>query len=137
MSKNKKDVIFDLGDDNSITVKNGKGKFITINDNVRKYTAAGSASTSDYINLPDDADPTDDTNPEDDTNPIDNNSKRDFVEKTWFADDDNFVSDDLNSILQTNSIDYSTEDIINTDNLLSKDINLMTLNSNKKSTRNA
>ena len=107
--KNKKDVTFTIGN-NSIEVKNGKGKDITVNNYThKKCTLDGSASTS----------------------------SKNFVEDTWFTQDDHFVSDDLNSILQTNSIDYSTENIINTDNLFSKDINLITLNSNKKSTRNA
>ncbi|MBR1729738.1 MAG: hypothetical protein IJ728_09470 [Selenomonadaceae bacterium] len=99
----KKDVIFDLGD-GTITVKNGKGKKITINNSTQTYkTNSTDSRVAAYAEF-----------------------DQNVVNETWFTADDNIAGNDLDSILQTNSIDYSTETQTDTNIFTDIDSDLVT-----------
>ena len=113
----KKDVVFNLADGNTIRVKNGKGKNIKINEDIRKYNKVGSESISKYIkNQSNEIDEeNEDNRPEnlDSTQTVASAMMEKAVDDMWFTADDDFAGNELNSILPTNSVNHYTERMTN------------------------
>ena len=94
----KNDVTFNLGNGNSIKVKNGKKKSITINNYTETYKKSGSSQISLYVRSQqndEDGRPLESVSTQTASSPM---MERIF-DDTWFATDNNFVNDDLNTIL--------------------------------------
>ena len=97
----KKDVIFNLGNGNTVKVKNGKGKEITINEYTNTYKKTESSSINLYVKSQ--------QNNENDYS-IEANSTQQIAssfmleqtfDEPWFVTDDDFANDELHAILST------------------------------------
>ena len=130
LSKN--DVIFNLGDDNTIKIKNGKNKNIKINDDTRKYNKAGSTSITVYGITQGSEDTQDDLSDALDTTQTVAASMIEDVDNMWFVDEDNFAVDELASVLPSTSIEYFNERVINLNTLNDKNMMNTICTPNKK-----